>query len=73
VWLLQAATALYPHISVQFPSPEDLGVMKVGGDVTELDKSRALRSVDLAFGMEQAIQARIDKQRADRLLRESGQ
>lgn len=61
VWLLQAATMLYPHIAVSFPSPEDVGAMKVGADITELDKSRALRAVDLAFGMEQVIQARIDR------------
>lgn len=60
--VLGAAVSLYPHISIQFPSPEDVGVMKVGGDVTELDKSRALRSVDLAFGMERVIRARIERE-----------
>jgi hypothetical protein len=59
--ILCAATALYPHIAVSFPSPEDVGAMKVGADITEIDKARALRAVDLAFGMEQVIRARIER------------
>lgn len=66
--LLDTAAHLYPYMSAQFPTPEEAGAMKIGGDVTEIDVVRGLRAVTLAFGMEAAIRARLNRERADALL-----
>lgn len=62
VRLLSAAVLLYPYITHVFPSPEEAGVAVAGGEVADPAVSRALRCVDVAFGMEAAIRARLDKE-----------
>lgn len=60
--LVEAATRLYPYVAHTFPAPEEAGVFKAGGEITDSDIARSLRCVDIVMGMEAAIQARITKQ-----------
>lgn len=62
VRLLSAAVLLYPYITHVFPSPEEVGAVAAGSEIADPAVSRALRCVDVAFGMEAAIRARLDKE-----------
>jgi hypothetical protein len=60
--LLEAATRLYPHLSISYPTPQEAGAVAVGATITEGDVSRGLRAVEVAFGMEAAILTRLKQE-----------
>jgi len=60
--LLAAAVQLFPYITHVFPSPAEAGVVVAGGEVVDPSIARSLRAVDVAFGMDAAIRARLGKE-----------